>query len=527
MSNDSFNIPRKPLNWVQPKIEEKITKSYSSLDEQIDIKSRMGTPPTRKGMFNGSMPDLTLKTLPSVPLVLKAVINPALAGSGSVDTGSQRKRDPVTGKFSSAPVGGPQTTAADDQSEARHQEEAVRAKLQEQFLGKGPRRVKSAQNINKATTDMGQMQNGPPPFAQPSNSSPGQVPGMPPSAPPGQAGQVPGLGSPPGQVSGQPMSPPGMGMGGQDPNMGPNPMMNGDMPMGQTQSGMPIYDDPYHPDHGMFGSQEHGEAAQLHQQQSDAAAASGKIPSALDHQLKSKIHSELANDSMSPTERMANNKLQPTGGVAQGGSQNNLTSPDSQDPVATFLSQMNGSGDQGKPIFGSNSMGNGPKPGMMNTQTGTAQGAGTDASSWAGSTEQPQSMPQGMGTDSAPQTMPMSTEEASGLNFDDSNMQDSSGGQDPNMYGDNSSDNSGPSLMDMESGYNHEDADDTGDDSSGFGGDNTGEDQDDDGDGDADDALNTESAPTGSYGGTAVNDRAQEDQKNPFNKSFYKWFNSI
>jgi hypothetical protein len=213
----------------------------------------------------------------------------------------------------------------------------------------------------------------------------------------------------------------------------------GDQPMGMTPDGMPIHDDPYHPDHAQFTPEHHQAAADMHNQQAEMETNSGRIPTALDHQLKARIHGDLANDSKSPMERVLSRQGMPgaaqgdgnqmpgmpgqdTGGMppnaaasadnanqmpeANGGGMppNAAASADNtpgNDPMDSFLAQLpdaqpgqqNMNPDQNKPNFGSPAGNQGPLPRMTNTQTGSPIGPQSQSMQHAGTIAQPEQMP--------------------------------------------------------------------------------------------------------------------------------------
>lgn len=410
-----------PLNLQERKaLPEQVVKSASHEERNLrDL--RAGTPPTRWGMFNGAMPATQPAPPPSPSLLLpvsKAVRDPALAGGGIGDTVS-RKRGP-DGKFAQAQSAGPQTTATEDL--ANHEREARLAEkrylkalgIEEEQPGTPPGPPAAGGGLGDAAPAVGGNPNMPPnndtPPPQPPAGTGGPAaaggppmpqssgpqlakpqppqPGMPPQQPgmPPQAG-VPGAAPAPGGAGAPPGADPAQGMGQAGADQAGDPLAAMQMmPIGQTKAGMPIFDDPYNPAHSSFTPDQHREASQMHNQQAEMMTTSGRIPQALDHQMKAQIHNDLANDAQSPMERMM---AQQTGGGAN--------------PMDQFLTQMgqqtpgdnNGLAgarpDQNKPLTPDAQ--SGPLPGMLNTHTGGKVGPQSQSQQHAGTVEQPQGMP--------------------------------------------------------------------------------------------------------------------------------------
>jgi hypothetical protein len=174
-----------------------------------------------------------------------------------------------------------------------------------------------------------------------------------------------------------------------------------DQPLGQTPDGMPIYDDPHHPNHSNFSPEHHQAASDLHGQMAQQALMQGKTPTALDHQLKQKIHGDMANDAQTPSARAAQKFGQaPMQGGAPGmPGQPPMGNQPGQDPMGDFMNLMgnkqpgnqNSFPDQNKPTMGQPQ--GGPKPGLLNTQTGGPMGPQTNAQGMGGAVQQPQGMP--------------------------------------------------------------------------------------------------------------------------------------
>lgn len=433
MNNSGNHGSKIPLNVQNRKpLPEAVAKS--STHEERNLRDlRAGTPPTRWGMFNGSMPATMPAPPPSPSLLLpvsKAVRDPALAGGGIGDTVS-RKRGP-DGKFADSQGAGPQSTATEDL--ANHEREARLAEKRylkafgiedeqqtpppapgappagPQAAGGGSGDAAPAVGGNPdmppnngtpppqpAAGTGGPAAAGGPPMPQssgPQLAAPPQAqPGMPPQ--PGVPGAPPGpggAGAPPGAGPAQGGAPPGAdpAQAGAPGGAGNDALSAMQMtPMGQTKAGMPIFDDPYNPAHQTFTPDQHGEAAQLHNQQAEMMTTSGRIPQALDHQMKAQIHQDMANDAQNPMERMM---ARQTGGGAN--------------PMDQFLNQLGGQQpgdnnglaggpdarpDQNKPLMPDAQ--NGPLPGMLNTHTGGKVGPQSQSQQHAGTVEQPQGMP--------------------------------------------------------------------------------------------------------------------------------------
>lgn len=407
-----------PLNvGARKPLGETVIKSESH-ESRNQRDMRKGTPPTRWGMLQGAMPQLQPPPSAGPDLLLpvsKAVRDPALAGGGIGDSVS-RKRGP-DGKFAQAQTAGPQSTAKDDLAE--HERNARLAAKQylkafgvdeEQPQPLDPQAAGGgSSDAAPATGGAPNMppNNGTPPPQPPAGTGGAAAAGGPPApqtngpqlAKP-QAPQpgVPGAPPSPGGAGGPPGAVPGAGGSGTPPGSDPaQGMMQAgaeqggaagmQMPIGQTAEGMPIFDDPYNPGHATFTPDQHREAAQTHNQQAEMMTNSGRIPQALDQQMKAQIHMDMANDAQSPMERML--------GRQQGGGQN---------PMDQFLTQMgqqqpgdnNGLAggprpDQNKPLAPQSTAG--PIPGMINTHTGTNVGPQSNSQGHAGTGEQPQAMP--------------------------------------------------------------------------------------------------------------------------------------
>lgn len=357
-----------PLNMRMRRPMAEATVQKSTHAERIESASRAGTPVTRRGMFNGVMP----ATTPGIPaelsplLILKAVVNPADAGSGSGDSVS-RKRDPGTGKFADNQNAGPVSTAEDDAA-AQQRTQRLAGKRYLKALG-----VPDAPLQKRPETPMEQagIANGPP----------------------GQNGIQPDAG-------GQP----------------PMPQPQVEQPMGTTPDGQPVYDDPYHEGHANFTADHHDGAAQLHQQMAEQMTAQGRIPSAMEHQMKASIHGEMGRDAMSPMARLAMDQQgvqglegapgqvpDPTGAVTQPGAGGPNSNPQ-MDAMDQFMTNLPDQvpGMQNQPMPGPQNqppgtMGQqvaGPKPRMIDNRTGGPLGPLTPPQQHAGTFGEQQEMPE-------------------------------------------------------------------------------------------------------------------------------------
>lgn len=347
------------LRVKAPDFTSQVSKSVSH-EEQKNILSRAGTPPTRWGAFNGAkaatQPGIPAEMNP--PLILKAVRDPAEAGGVHIGDRTARKRDDH-GKFAPTQQAGPQTTAEDDL--ARQTREARLA--EKRYL----------KALGVPEVPMGQQQE------QPQLAKPKPTPMQ-------QSGV-------PGAVPGQSQS---TGMMNAAANTGM------EQPMGTTPDGMPVYADPYNPAHANFTPDQHKAAAELHNRQAEMLTSSGRIPQALDSQLKARIHTDLSNESSSPMMRMmaqqgmpGNAQGQPNpmgGGNPSGGSatalDDFLTQLPNKDP-----GMKNMSPDQNKPLMNGPQDNAGPKPRMMDTRTGSPVGPQSQSQQFAGTMSQPQAMP--------------------------------------------------------------------------------------------------------------------------------------
>jgi collagen type III alpha len=386
-----LNLAERPGLTAQPLVVK------SDPFRQAEQIARAGTPPTRWGMFNGTIP----ATRPNVPaelnppLVVKAVRDPAMAATVTGGDAAPRKRD-GNGKFTQAQSAGPQSTSEDDMN-AQHRT----ARLAEQRYLK----ALGVPEMPPATPPGGGGAPGAggggapgaggaqaPSLARP-KPNPMQQAGIP-SGPPGQQGPAGGMGG----AAGAGM-PGGAGAGGA-----------GMMPLGQTPDGLPVFDDPFNPAHQSFTPEQHKAAADLHNQQAEMATASGRVPTALDHQLKARIHLDLGKESQSPSQRGLARQGMPgdaqgdpngmPGAMGAGGGAVNpmddfLTQMADKDPNAKNTMGGPGAGgpDQQKPNPGGVVPNTGPMPRMMNTHTGGPVGPQSQSGQHAGTVEQPQMMP--------------------------------------------------------------------------------------------------------------------------------------
>ena len=220
----------------------------------------------------------------------------------------------------------------------------------------------------------------------------------------------------------------------------------GPQPLGMTPGGAPVFDDPYHPNHAQFSPEDHQAAAALQNQLAEQATTSGQIPTALDHQLKTRIHGDLSNDSKSPMERVLSRQGMPGAAEGQGNqmpgadqglppnaaasadnanqmpemnnggmppnavmSADNASQPPmnagnapQNDSMDNFLTQLPDAQpgaqnmlnpDQNKPNTGPPDGNQGPLPRMTNTNTDSPIGPQSQSMQHAGTISQPQSMP--------------------------------------------------------------------------------------------------------------------------------------
>lgn len=367
-----------PLNLHARKSMPDYKPAESRFSDQVLRDSRAETPPTRWGAFNG-MPAATTPGIPSslLPaLVIKAVSNPAEAG-GQSSAGNARKRDPQTGKFAETASVGPSTTAKEDMAiaeRAAHLAQARRGKSQDDE----DENIEVLKALDPASMGNAVGQTTQPPQMFKPKPNPMQQAGIP-GGPPGQ--------SPNNTPATATMNPSG------DPAMGPPPL-------GTLQDGTPVFDDPYNPAHQNFTPDQHEEAAQLHNQHAEMATQSGRIPTAMNHQMKARVHSDLAQEAQSPMERVLAQQGMPGQAVgdpnaAPGGEQGL-----GNDPMDSFLNDMTekqpgqqNNFDQGKPPIPSQEQVAGPLPRMINTHTGTPVGPQSQSAGHAGTVEKPEAMP--------------------------------------------------------------------------------------------------------------------------------------
>lgn len=424
--------PKKPLNWRPPVLEEPVKKALSH-EEKLAIHSQAGTPPTRRGSFNGAAPGLKPALTPELnpPLRLsKAVTAPVKTDPASGKQQFARKRG-EDGKFVDAENSGSESTAQED---SEKQERA--AKLQQHKMNDKLVDVKQrASEVSRGKTPKN-------PSVKDNHEKDGridkalggaQVPGMPSAMP------IDTVNDP---VSKQ---------------------------IGVSQTGNPIYDDPHHSEHADFSPQDHQDAAQASQQAAQAAMAQGDQAGAMRLANNATTHQSMGSDSSNPSARFMDNLNTPNGqapmmddlpqddlsnlmggsavqstsspvGQPQGapppqdpmmgmgasmqppqdpmqapmGSSPMMPAPPSpdmsapampsspppQDPLADPMGQpsspppadalssfVDPAGDQNKPV--ANPAVAGPAPGMLNSQTGAGTGPQTDAGAFAGTANQP------------------------------------------------------------------------------------------------------------------------------------------
>lgn len=307
---------KRPLNWNPANLPESNLEKSLTHEEKLAAHLRKGAPPTNPGSFYGVKSVLT-PAIPqelNPPLVLeKALLVPIKTGPGGKKE-LPRKRD-EHGKFAEAQQTGTQSAAVDDAAENEREARGAATKIQN--------------GVRKG----------------------GNLPGMTDSS-----------------------------------LMANNPVTQNKPPIGLSLSGGLIHDDPYHPDHGAFTPEDHMQAGNLHDQNAQASSSTGDLAGAAEHQQKAAIHRQLAEDKKSPMERFSNNMAKDP----------NKQAVKSLNPFDWFFQQqhanqpgfntpnMNGvqppmggtPTDQNKPNLG-NMTGQGPSPGMINTQTGTGMGPQT------------------------------------------------------------------------------------------------------------------------------------------------------
>lgn len=356
----------KRLNWVQPKLDEGVTKSIPH-NEAGSAARNPGAPVTRSG-HSRLKPAINHEH--EVGLYLgKAVLQPMKYGPGGVQF--QRKRD-SSGKFAPAQQAGQQSTAEEDQTDQQRDARLRHHRMLDRLQGKG-------------NPDKGQ-----------SNATKAMVPGM---------------------------------SGADTPSSSVNDPAGAQV-IGNTRSGQPIYDDPYHSAHSQFSTEDHQEAADAHSGMAQQMQASGDMAGAAQHQSAAQAHMQQSQDGMSPGGRFMDNlfgqqgapEVQPDDmsqfsdllGMGQGeetmsnpaiagqGPETTMgpasPSPMAQDPgmepmgdvggpdaLSSFLGQddMAPGMDQNKPAAPAGM--EGPKPGMINTATGGPVGPQTDVGESAAS----------------------------------------------------------------------------------------------------------------------------------------------
>jgi hypothetical protein len=144
-------------------------------------------------------------------------------------------------------------------------------------------------------------------------------------------------------------------------------------PIGQTGNGSPIFNDPYHQAHAAFGPQDHMAAGQFQEALANQLMAQGNTVASLGARQKANIHSMLAEQAKSPSER----------------AYERIIGANRNDPLNRYTNQNSVSPDQNKPIVPQTGERMGPVPGMRNTLTGTAMGPQTQNSPFAGTYQQP------------------------------------------------------------------------------------------------------------------------------------------
>ena len=323
----------RPLNYREPQFHESAKKAVP-WQEQLQSHSQHGTPPTRRGAFNGQPPALE----PSMPAELNPplVINKAvLQSQGPAGSSSQfqRKRD-ASGKFMEQQEAGAESTAADDVTEEKRKAELRSAKQRQQQ--RNPYDAASAGKQGARRAKQLGLKKGAPGFMSTADS---------------------------------------------DSSLA-NDAENGEV-MTTLSDGTPLYSDPFHPSHENFSPEQHQEAADIHRDMSQNAVASGDSAEE-DRQLNyAAAHEAGMDDAMSPMDRAMGNLAgapaqgQPPAPAANPAEQMNqafkaLNYSYAPDDLDQFTQQR----DMNKPSFGQRN--DGPAPGMQHTATGGQVGPQTD-----------------------------------------------------------------------------------------------------------------------------------------------------
>lgn len=146
-SNNGNFGSKKPLNWKKPITEEKTVVKSTSWKDTIAAYSRHGTPPTRRGAFNGVMPVWS----PAVPDHLnpalyldKAIRRPVKYGPGGRQF--ERKRD-AQGQFTTQQDTGQESTAEEDQTDQQRIARLRHAKQKDALTATKERARKALNNV--------------------------------------------------------------------------------------------------------------------------------------------------------------------------------------------------------------------------------------------------------------------------------------------------------------------------------------------------------------------------------------------
>lgn len=361
--NSGNHGSKKPLERGTGVVSKPATIKKSAFEDEVYRRSLQGTPPTRRGAFNGVLPSLK----PNIPADLNPplVINKALivAPKPGVPEGSRaqvaRKRDDH-GKFVESGSQGQETSADQDSDDAERRERLAAARMRDRLNPDSPRRPSEQRRV--AQKAFGQPE--PNPFQQAKQPQQSQQP---------QFGTDPQAQSASNTLDTSPPADAGFGSPDQMTEGSPGQVM------GNTMSGMPIFDDPFHPGHEGFSADDHMSAAQLHEQAAQEAEMAGDYIQSAIAKLRASVHTGLSQDAQSPMDRFAQ---QSAGSTQDPMAQDSMAG--GQDPMNSF-----GGGDQQKPIFQNQQANQGPLPGMMNTQTQSPIGMQSQPSPYG----EPQQMP--------------------------------------------------------------------------------------------------------------------------------------
>lgn len=266
---------KKKLNWHEPEYNEKTVKSVPH-SERVDQLRRFGTPPTRRGAYNGHSPGLSPSTPSEVTpslYVNKAVLQPVKYGPGGKKE-FERKRDP-SGRFAPSQQAGEQSTAEEDSTDEQRQVRLREARARDSIRQAKQQAARAArgQKTKPAEATVG---GGRKPTTKHTAQTKKAMPSLPGSQ---QADSFNSANDAPSNA------------------------------IGATNSGLPVFDDPYNSQHENYTPADHAEAADLNNQLAQQAQQSGDQMSAQKYQNNAAVHQEMAGENQAPGDRFLDNLM--------------------------------------------------------------------------------------------------------------------------------------------------------------------------------------------------------------------------